>query len=150
MLLVTAAPASLVLVEALAFGLGHPVVVRALEATGKPICHHRPERTLTVSGRLLPVCARCTGLYAAGPLGLLTVLAGPLVPRRRLPLAVGAVLGASALGFVAAVLEQLDLLRTPNAARVGLGLLLGLGPTAAVGLVSRALWDEASVPPAGP
>ena len=142
MFLLAAAPASLVLLEAGAFSLGRPVVVSVLEALGPPICHHRPERTLTVDGRLLPVCARCTGLYAAGPLGLLTVFLGPLVPKRRLPLALGAAGAASAIGFAAALLEQFDLLRTPNAARVGLGLLLGLGPPAAVGLVSRALWDE--------
>lgn len=34
-------------------------------------CHHRPGRTLQVCGRPLPVCARCTGLYAGYGAGLM-------------------------------------------------------------------------------
>jgi uncharacterized membrane protein len=40
----------------------------------RPICHQRPERSFFVYGSQLPVCARCTGLYAgaalAAPLAL--------------------------------------------------------------------------------
>ena len=43
------------------------------------ICHQRPERSFHLEGRRMPVCARCTGLYLAAPLGL----AGVLLMRRR-------------------------------------------------------------------
>jgi len=42
---------------------------------GGAVCHQRPERAFQVGGRPLPVCARCTGLYAAAPAGLAFALA---------------------------------------------------------------------------
>jgi uncharacterized membrane protein len=38
---------------------------------GSVICHQRPERSFFVDGHQLPVCARCTGLYLSGALGLI-------------------------------------------------------------------------------
>jgi uncharacterized membrane protein len=38
------------------------------------ICHQRPERSFHLDGHRLPVCARCTGLYLAAPLGLAAVM----------------------------------------------------------------------------
>ena len=47
----------------------------AMFPAGRFICHQRPERSFFVSGRQMPVCARCTGLYAgaavAAPFALL-------------------------------------------------------------------------------
>ena len=44
-------------------------------AAGAHVCHQRPDRCFRIDGRPMPVCARCTGLYAgaaiAGPLALL-------------------------------------------------------------------------------
>jgi uncharacterized membrane protein len=51
----------------------HSAVVQALDAWFSLHCHQDPSRTLRVFGHLLPVCARCTGLYAG-------LLAGALVP----------------------------------------------------------------------
>jgi len=34
-------------------------------ATGSFVCHQRPERSFSLGGRQMPVCARCAGLYAA-------------------------------------------------------------------------------------
>ena len=36
---------------------------------GSLVCHQLPERSFHAWGVQLPVCARCTGLYAAAPLG---------------------------------------------------------------------------------
>ena len=51
------------------------LVPSALMPVGALICHQRPERTFFVDGRQVPVCARCTGLYAgagfAVPLALM-------------------------------------------------------------------------------
>lgn len=47
----------------------------AMFPAGRFICHQRPERSFFINGRQMPVCARCTGLYAgaavAAPLALL-------------------------------------------------------------------------------
>ena len=40
-------------------------------AIGAVICHQRPERSFFVDGHQLPVCARCTGFYLSGAIGLL-------------------------------------------------------------------------------
>lgn len=53
-------------------------------AAGARVCHQRSERCFWIHGRPMPVCARCTGVYAgaaiAGPLAL--VLAAGLSSRR--------------------------------------------------------------------
>jgi uncharacterized membrane protein len=40
-------------------------------AVGSVICHQRPERSFFIDGHQLAVCARCTGLYLSGALGLM-------------------------------------------------------------------------------
>jgi uncharacterized membrane protein len=37
---------------------------------GGLVCHQRPERSFHLAGAQLPVCARCTGLYVSGALGV--------------------------------------------------------------------------------
>jgi uncharacterized membrane protein len=64
-----------------------------LYAAGARICHQRPDRCFWIHGRPMPVCARCSGLYAgaafAAPLAL--VWAARLSGRRaRLVLAAAA------------------------------------------------------------
>ena len=43
---------------------------------GYCVCHQMPDRTLVVGGRMLPVCARCSGMYLGFVLALLLQLAG--------------------------------------------------------------------------
>ena len=38
---------------------------------GSVVCHQIPERSFYWAGHQLPVCARCTGLYVSGSLGLM-------------------------------------------------------------------------------
>jgi uncharacterized membrane protein len=40
-------------------------------AAGSLICHQRPDRSFFIDGHQLPVCARCTGLYLSGAIGLI-------------------------------------------------------------------------------
>ena len=50
---------------------------------GRAVCHQRPERSFTAAGHPMPVCARCTGLYAAAPVACLTALVLPFGRGRR-------------------------------------------------------------------
>ena len=43
-------------------------------AVGSVICHQLPERSFFFDGQQLPVCARCTGLYASAMAGLVAWL----------------------------------------------------------------------------
>ncbi len=43
------------------------------------VCHHDPERSFFYKGKQFPVCARCTGLYGAMPIGFLTGILVTLV-----------------------------------------------------------------------
>lgn len=51
---------------------------------GRIVCHQRPERSFATDGHPLPVCARCTGVYAAAPLVILLALLLPAGRGRRL------------------------------------------------------------------
>ncbi len=42
---------------------------------GGVICHQIPDRSFFWAGQQLPVCARCTGLYVSGTLGLIAWIA---------------------------------------------------------------------------
>ncbi|MEO7158485.1 MAG: DUF2085 domain-containing protein [Vicinamibacterales bacterium] len=46
------------------------LLLATIFAIGGVICHQRPERSFFVDGHQLPVCARCTGLYLSGAIGL--------------------------------------------------------------------------------
>ena len=49
-------------------------------AAASRVCHQRPERSFETRGTLWPVCARCSGLYLAAPVGAILGWSG----RRRL------------------------------------------------------------------
>jgi uncharacterized membrane protein len=123
-----ALPGAFVVAELLAWLMGAPMLPHIERFTG-PWCHYDPARTLRVSGTLLPVCARCTGLYAGLVLG---PLLGLLLPRDGAVLlrVVGAALAPVGVGLGAALLEALGLVATGNVARLVLGLLLTTGPAA--------------------
>jgi uncharacterized membrane protein len=135
-----ALPGALVLAEAIGWTLGHPALP-AIEAVTGDWCHHDPARTLTVGGRLLPVCARCTGLYAGLALGPALGLLLPWQGRALARVAVFATTPALvALG--AAFAEALGLLSTSNVPRLLLGLMLTTGPSA-LGIVGSRILAQA-------
>ena len=92
----------------------------------QPVCHQMPERCLTVAGQTAAVCARCTGLYLGGTLGLLmtAVLHGRLRPPSRVWLVIA--LAPSLLDFASGFVGGPSL---PNVARllvaIPAGLMLG-------------------------
>ncbi len=46
-----------------------------LYAAGSLICHQRPERSFHLLGTQMPVCARCTGIYAGAAITAVAVIA---------------------------------------------------------------------------
>jgi uncharacterized membrane protein len=61
----------------------------AVYFAGSVLCHQQAARSFHLAGAQLPVCARCSGLYATGALGLLAgVLLGRREPLSRLARAV--------------------------------------------------------------
>ncbi|MGH9385629.1 MAG: DUF2085 domain-containing protein [Vicinamibacterales bacterium] len=53
-----------------ASGGGAPLASLAY-LVGSVVCHQHPERSFHVAAVQLPVCARCTGLYVGGALGVI-------------------------------------------------------------------------------
>ncbi len=95
-----------------------------------PVCHQLPERSLTIAAHPATVCARCTGLYLGGTVGLLLVAAAGITLRRSrltwlVVTAAPSVIDVGA-GFVGlGGLSNLPRLLVALPAGVVLGLLLG-------------------------
>ena len=96
------------------------------------VCHQDPARSLVIAGALLPVCARCAGVY----LGFFLGFGGRLLLRspgrdRPLPRL------AMALGFAPLCLDgalnAAGLILTPPGLRLVTGLIFGI-------VAARALW----------
>ncbi|MBI3046683.1 MAG: DUF2085 domain-containing protein [Acidobacteria bacterium] len=98
---------------------------------GSRICHQIAERSLSLDGAQLPVCARCLGVYMGAAVALLP---GPRRLRCRVPRhpasARGVAILALALNGATIAVEWADLWQPSNAVRAAAGALLG----AAVGL----------------
>jgi uncharacterized membrane protein len=105
-------------------------------SAGARVCHQRPDRCFQVHGRPMPVCARCTGLYASAALGapLAVFWASRLSSRRaRLVVAVAALPTLITWGI-----EIAGLAHPSNTARAIAALPLGF---AAAWLVIATLAD---------
>lgn len=123
----------------LAIASRQPVVSLAaagVYSAGARICHQRPDRCFSIHGRPLPVCARCTGLYAsaafAAPLAWLW--ASRVSSRRARLVAMMAALPT----IVSWGIEFAGLAHPSNAARAIAALPLGF---AAAWLVIASLTD---------
>lgn len=57
-----------ILIAPFAIGSRHGVSATGaacVYVAGSFVCHQRPERSFSLAGRQMPVCARCAGIYAA-------------------------------------------------------------------------------------
>jgi uncharacterized membrane protein len=128
-----------------------PVVRLAATAylAGSLVCHQQPSRSFHLWNARLPVCARCSGLYAGGVGGLLIALlwrpparSRPGLDDRALRRWRWLVLAAAVPTAIVWVLEHAGLLpaATANAARALSGLPLG-GAVAWVVWVSLHSWS---------
>ena len=93
-------------------------------SAGARVCHQRPERCFWTAGRPLPVCARCTGLYAGGAIGASAalLLGSALSSRRARAIAVLAALPTLATWS----LEAAGLAHPSNIVRAIAALPLGI------------------------
>ncbi len=97
-----------------------------LEFIASFVCHQVPERTLTIGGDLLPLCARCTGIYS----GFLIGVVFQIIDRRkvnRLPsIWITTVTIVLILALISEALgEKLRLWELPSEGRLLLGLFCG-------------------------
>jgi uncharacterized membrane protein len=90
---------------------------------GARVCHQRPDRCFRTAGRPLPVCARCTGLYAGGAIGASAalLLGSALSGRRARMLAILAALPT----LITWSLEAASLAHPSNGVRAIAALPLG-------------------------
>lgn len=127
--------------ELVATPAGLPRLVPMLETLTGPICHHLPERTLTVFDTPLPVCARCSGIWlgwiAVSPLGFL------FEKRHRSCSCLRALrpglLVCATYCAAAALSEHLQWVALSNLERLLLGLPLGIAAGLALISASRSL-----------
>jgi uncharacterized membrane protein len=77
------------MVPAVAFAATRPdsavdtAIAFVVYGIGRLICHQRPERSFHLVGAQLPVCARCTGIYAGAALMAIVGWCRSRVPARR-------------------------------------------------------------------
>jgi uncharacterized membrane protein len=118
---------------------------------GRVVCHQRPERSFVAAGHPLPVCARCTGIYAAAPVACLLAVALPGGRSRRLWAWAGTprgVLVAALPTAVSVVVEWITGWTDPGL-RAATGAVLGFAGAGLIcaSLASRPAASTAALPP---
>jgi uncharacterized membrane protein len=110
-------------------------IALAVYAAGSIICHQLPDRSFHLWSAQMPVCARCTGIYAGAALVALGFLRDTRAERA--PLVSAAVrrrLGAAALPTMATLaIEWTTGLSNSNSVRALAGLPLGAAIAWAIG-----------------
>ena len=97
-----------------------------VDAVASAICHRLPDRSFHTAGAQWPVCARCSGLYLAAPIGALAAVTAAgrrrvgEARRLRWTLAIAALPTSVTLG-----LEWLHLAAPSNLVRAAAALPLG-------------------------
>lgn len=86
---------------------------------GSHICHQRNDRSFYRGLRKFPVCARCTGIYLALPLGIILALIFPVSPAFLIPLLLPLVVDGTIQLFTS--------YESNNKRRLATGVLFGVG-----------------------
>lgn len=100
-----------------------PAASALLYRAGAVVCHQRPDRSFHLAGLPLPVCARCTGLYASGAIAALLAWIGTATEPRR---GRTALLAAALPTAMTVALEWTGVAHFSNATRALASLPLGL------------------------
>jgi uncharacterized membrane protein len=108
-----------------------------LHAAASRICHRKPERSFHTRGVQWPVCARCSGLYLAAPVGAIAAL---VAGRRRLRRPIAVLAAASVPTALTLGVEWLRLADPGNLIRALAAL--PLGAAAAFLVVGAAGWGR--------
>jgi uncharacterized membrane protein len=95
----------------------------AIYAIGGAVCHQLEPRSFHVWGRQMPVCARCTGIYAGAALGAILAAARPRALRQS-PRSMAAV-GTAPIA-VSVLVEWTTGVATSNGLRCATGVVAGL------------------------
>ncbi|MDL0139618.1 DUF2085 domain-containing protein [Halobacterium salinarum] len=90
-----------------------------------PLCHSRPDRSLSYRGRYFGLCARCTGMYTSGILTVLVTLVWSLPLNPEPSLILGGILLIP--GGIDGFTQLLGKRESTNRLRIITGLLLGVG-----------------------
>ena len=102
----------------------------AVYGLGSVICHQRADRSFHLFAEQLPVCARCTGLYAGAALIAIAQLWGMRLRRPAADLTPAArrLLAITALPMAASIVYEWTTGDVPsNLARAATGVVLGAG-----------------------
>jgi uncharacterized membrane protein len=98
-----------------------------LNSIGDLVCHQIPERSFQLGGQTLPLCARCTGVYAGFALGVFALVVSQSRNEKLLSLKAGKLTPITIfLVFgLQGVTERFGLWPSSNEIRLALGLLTG-------------------------
>lgn len=100
--------------------------------TASRVCHQRADRSFVTAGEPWPVCARCTGLYLAAPLGAALALAAGRRRALSRHVLVSSVVTSGSLMAVTWGAEALGGLPVADWVRMSTSLPAGLAIAAAV------------------
>jgi uncharacterized membrane protein len=108
------------------------VIGEGLDAVFVTMCHRLPERTLTLAGVAMPLCSRCSGIFAGVAVGALAVW--PDLSARAWRWAITAAAGSMALDVAT---QDLGLHPVWHATRLASGFTFGYTLAAACVLALR-------------